>query len=104
MTTTKPFQSKLTPHFEEIKQLRIQRKTWKEIAVHLQQTYRIHTAASSCLEFFKRHRKRPAPLGFLGEKVHSPIERARAPKQQRPSFPYFEDEKLRKSIVSENKY
>jgi len=62
----KPFQSKLVPYFETIRSLRRSRKSWREIAeaITAQGT---HTCQSSCYEFYKRHTKRPFPLGWEDE-------------------------------------
>ena len=59
----KPFQSKLTPHFELIAMMRRQRQSWQEIADHLA-TLGTKTDKGSVCAFFKRHRSRPAPLGM----------------------------------------
>jgi hypothetical protein len=58
----KPFQSKLTPHFELIAALRRQRKGWQEIADHLA-TLGVSTDKGNLCSFFKRHHARPAALG-----------------------------------------
>ena len=59
----KPFQSKLLPHFDLIRDLRRHRKTWKEISIELSNRGTT-TAPNSIYEFMKRHIKRPVPYGF----------------------------------------
>jgi hypothetical protein len=62
----KPFQSALIPHFELIKELRSKRKGWQEIADHLKMLGVTRDRGSVCA-FFKRHRRRPAPMGMESE-------------------------------------
>jgi len=59
----KPFQSKLTPHFALISEMRQKRQSWQEIVNHLG-TLGITTDKGSVCAFFKRHRRRPAPMGM----------------------------------------
>jgi hypothetical protein len=59
----KPFQSKLTPHFALISEMRRKRHSWQEIADHLN-TLGMTTDKGSICAFFKRHRRRPAPMGM----------------------------------------
>ena len=61
--TGKPFQSKLTPHFALISEMRQKRQSWQEIVNHLG-TLGITTDKGSVCAFFKRHRRRPAPMGM----------------------------------------
>jgi hypothetical protein len=62
----RPFQSRLTPHFELIAALRRQRKGWQEITDHLA-TLGVKTDKGNLCAFFKRHRVRPASLGTEAE-------------------------------------
>ena|ERR1700683_1969002 len=59
----KPFQSKLTPHFDLIATMRRQQKSWREIVDHLV-TLGIKTDKGNLCAFFKRHRTRSSPLGM----------------------------------------
>jgi hypothetical protein len=59
----KPFQSKLTPHFALIREMRRNRQCWQEIVNHLK-TLGITSDKGSVCAFFKRHRRRPAPMGM----------------------------------------
>lgn len=61
-----PFKSKLAPHWEFIKRLRSQRYAWKEVAQELAKQG-CTTCPSNVFRFFKRHRKRPVPLGYEDE-------------------------------------
>jgi hypothetical protein len=61
--TGKPFQSKLTPHFALITEMRRKRQSWQEIVNHLK-TLGITSDKGSVCAFFKRHRRRPAPMGM----------------------------------------
>ena len=63
----RPFCSKLIPHFELIKSLRRHRKTWQQIVDELAMLG-MKTCQSAVLEFYKRHSKRPCPLGWEDEK------------------------------------
>ncbi len=63
MMTGKPFQSKLTPHFALISDMRRKRQSWQEITAHLK-TLGITTDKGSVCAFFKRHRRRPVPMGM----------------------------------------
>ncbi len=64
----KPFQSKLTPHFDLIATMRRQHKSWPEIVDHLL-TLGVKTDKGNLYAFFKRHRLRPAALGAEAEPV-----------------------------------
>ena len=64
--TGKPFQSKLTPHFALITEMRRKRQSWQEIVNHLK-TLGIASDKGSVCAFFKRHRRRPAPMGMEPE-------------------------------------
>jgi hypothetical protein len=66
--TGKPFQSKLTPHFALITEMRRKRQSWQEIVNHLK-TLGITSDKGSVCAFFKRHRRRPAPMGMELEKA-----------------------------------
>lgn len=68
---TKPFQSQLNPHFQMIRDLRRHRKTWREIADQLR-PLGVDTSGSAIFQFFKRHIKRPAPLGFESDVLAVP--------------------------------
>ena len=61
---SKPFQSQLIPVFHEIRNLRRRRKTWREIA-ELLKPLGIETSGSAIFQFYKRHVKRPVPLGMI---------------------------------------
>ena len=61
---SRPFQSQLNQHFQLIRTLRKRRKSWQEIADHLKQQG-TQTSASAILQFYKRHSKRPAPIGMI---------------------------------------
>ena len=61
---SKPFQSQLIPVFNEIRSLRRRRKTWREIA-ELLKPLGIETSGSAIFQFYKRHVKRPVPLGMI---------------------------------------
>ncbi len=63
----KPFQSKLSPHFDLLVTMRRQHKSWQEIVDHLA-TLGIKTDKGNLCAFFKRHRRRPAPMGMEPEK------------------------------------
>ena len=62
----KPFQSKLTPHFALISEIRRKRQSWQDIVNHLG-TVGITTDKGSVCAFFKRHRRRPVPMGMEPE-------------------------------------
>ena len=62
----KPFQSKLTPHFALITEMRRKRQSWQEI-VNCLKTLGITSDKGSVCAFFKRHRRRPAPMGMEPE-------------------------------------
>jgi hypothetical protein len=83
--TMKPFQSKLNPHFELIRSLRRKRKTWCEIATELE-ALGMKAAPSSIYEYFKRHSRRPAPLGWEDPKEEkaAPSPNAQLPKWMKP--------------------
>lgn len=70
----KPFQSKLTPHFSLISEMRQKRQSWQEITDHLG-TLGITTDKGSVCAFFKRHRRRPAPMGMELEIKRAPATR-----------------------------
>lgn len=104
-----PFQSQLIPHFEVIKYLRKCRKTWREVA-ELLRPYGIQTSGSAVFQFYKRHSKRPAPLGFMEdeakpkiskkpESIMEKIKRAKASAQVEKKEPVFrfDAEEIRKA-------
>jgi hypothetical protein len=62
----KPFQSKLTPHFDLIRQMRRERHSWQEIVDHLR-ALGVTTNKGNVFTFFARHRARPHPLGMEPE-------------------------------------
>jgi len=64
----KPFQSKLTPYFATIKDMRQRRNSWVRIVEYLK-TVGITTSASAVYQFMKRHCQRP---GGLGMEVNAP--------------------------------
>jgi hypothetical protein len=70
----KPFQSKLTPHFVLITEMRRKRQSWQEIVNHLK-TLDITSDKGSVCAFFKRHRRRPAPMGMEPEMETQPARR-----------------------------
>jgi hypothetical protein len=49
-----PHQSTLWPHWQVIGELRRSKKTWKQIAAELKDSYRISISAGSVRNFFKR--------------------------------------------------
>lgn len=69
----KAFQSPLWPHLEEIRSLRRARKTWLEIAEHLQQRHGLKITLRAVRNFFVRatNPNRRIPAG-LEEHVHAP--------------------------------
>jgi hypothetical protein len=72
--TGKPFQSKLTPHFALITEMRRKQQSWQEIVNHLK-TLGITSDKSNVCAFFKRHRRRPAPMGMELEIETKPTRR-----------------------------
>jgi hypothetical protein len=84
--TGKPFQSKLTPHFALITEMRRKRQSWQEIVNHLM-TLGITSDKGSVCAFFKRHRRRPAPMGMEPEMETQP---ARRFVPQKPSLDFPE--------------
>jgi hypothetical protein len=77
--TGKPFQSKLTPHFALITEMRRKRQSWQEIVNHLR-TLGITSDKGSVCAFFKRHRRRPAPMGMEPEMETQPARHFVPPK------------------------
>lgn len=63
---TSPFKSQLIPHFQTIREMRRHRKTWREIA-ELLKPMGVETSGSNVFQFFKRHCRRPRPLGMESE-------------------------------------
>jgi hypothetical protein len=62
----KPFQSKLTPHFALISEMRRKRQSWQDIVNQLK-TLGVTSDKGSVCAFFKRHRHRPAQMGMESE-------------------------------------
>ena len=83
--TGKPFQSKLTPHFALITEMRRKRQSWQEIVNHLK-TLGITSDKGSVCAFFKRHRRRPAPMGMEPE-IETPTARRFVPAKQALDLP-----------------
>jgi hypothetical protein len=64
----RPWRSLLLPHLDEIRALRMARRTWREIASHLKATHGIKIAPSNVYRFFKRAvQRKKLPLGFEDE-------------------------------------
>ena len=82
--TGKPFQSKLTPHFALITEMRRKRQSWQEI-VNCLKTLGITSDKGSVCAFFKRHRRRPAPMGMEPE-METPKARRFVPQNAIPRF------------------
>ena len=65
-----PYQSPLRPHLETIRAMRRARKTWQQIAEHLQQAHGVKTSFTTVYNFFKRVTERARkgksllPLGY----------------------------------------
>jgi hypothetical protein len=78
----KPFQSKLTPHFALISEMRRKRQSWQDIVNHLK-ALGITSDKGSVCAFFKRHRRRPTAMGMESENER-PLARSFIP--QKPSF------------------
>lgn len=73
---TAPFQSKYRPFFQVIRDARLERKSWIEIAEILAKKHGVKgAAASSVYEFFKRGvtKGRRVPLGFPEEDADAPL-------------------------------
>ena len=83
--TGKPFRSKLTPHFALIKEMRRKRQSWQEIVNHLK-TLGITSDKGSVCAFFKRHRRRPAPMGMEAE-IETPTTRRFVPPKSSLDLP-----------------
>jgi hypothetical protein len=81
--TGKPFQSKLTPHFALITEMRRTRQSWQEIVNHLK-TLGITSDKGSVCAFFKRHRRRPAPMGM---EMETPSARRFVSQMHSPGLP-----------------
>ena len=76
----RPFQSKLLPHLEFIRECRTQRMSYPRIAVELRARFGLHCAPSTVFSFVKV-RARQRPVFALPEAVRSPT----APAMQRSS-------------------
>ena len=83
----KPFCSKLNPHYDLIKSLRRHRKTWQEIVDALA-AIGMKTCQSAVLEYYKRHSKRPHPLGWENENIKKKALTAK-PKPKQGKSPRF---------------
>ena len=59
----KPFHSALWPHLDEIRKMRLARRSWPEIADKLRESG-VRIDRSSVQKFFKRAQKSKVPLGF----------------------------------------
>jgi hypothetical protein len=90
----KPFQSKLTPHFDLIRQMRRERHSWQEIVEYLR-TLGVTTNKGNVCTFFVRHRVRPHPLGMeSGSDLPAPSRR----KRDQPPEPPLEMPELTDSL------
>ncbi len=76
------FHSILAPHFEFIRQLRKQRKTWKEIAEHLHREKGIRVTLYAPYFFCKRRLKRMTRPHWENEAIPKP-----PPKEVQPVHP-----------------
>jgi hypothetical protein len=95
--TGKPFQSKLTPHFALITEMRRKRQSWQEIVNHLR-TLGIRSDKGSVCAFFKRHRRRPVPMGMEPEMEPQPARHFVPPK------PSFDLPELTESLPPESEF
>jgi hypothetical protein len=69
----KPYSSPIWPYMDVIRAMRRGRKTWKEIAAHLEQEHGLKTSHKTIQNFFKRVADRTRkgvtlPMGFESEK------------------------------------
>ena len=81
------WQSALWPHLQLIRELRVSRKTWPQIAEHLKAEKGVALSHRTIRNFFKRARHAKPPLGFESSPA-SPAPRqetAPAPLPQRPA-------------------
>ena len=58
-----PFRSKLNPYFQLIRAMRKSRKTWQEISDEIA-SKGTKTCPSGVYDYYKRHCRRPVPLGW----------------------------------------
>jgi hypothetical protein len=85
----KPFQSKLEPHFDFIREARRKRQTWQAIVEHLA-AQGITTSRPAVYSFIKRRLKRRYPLGMAPDEPRpatAPPNRAKAPTPELPNLP-----------------
>ena len=61
-----PFRSKLNPYFQLIRAMRKGRKTWQQIADEIG-SKGTKTCPSGVYDYYKRHCKRPIPMGWEEE-------------------------------------
>jgi len=85
-----PFSSKLIPHFDTIRALRRKRKTWREVQAELEKQD-CKAAISSIYEFFKRHSRRPAPLGWEEEEAKA-VPTPTKPTAKKPKFNFNKED------------
>lgn len=97
----KPFQSKMRPHADTIKKMRLARKSWAAIAQHLTASG-CQTDGSQVFKFYQRHSRRPEPLGFPeAEPVIGATGATTAPQPApRPSFTAAQVEESREHILA----
>jgi hypothetical protein len=74
----KPFQSKLEPHFDLIRQARQARKTWVQVA-ELIKAQGVDCTPQGVFSFFKAKRKRRYALGMEPEDAPTPQANAARP-------------------------
>ncbi len=84
----KPFQSKLEPHYELIREARHNRQTWQAI-VELLAAHGITTSRPAVYSFMKRRRKRRHAFGM--EPDEPPLPTVTAPKQPSAEPPNLSD-------------
>jgi DNA-binding transcriptional MocR family regulator len=85
----KPFQSKLEPHFDFIREARRKRQTWQAI-VELLAAQGIITSRPAVYSFMKRRLKRRYPLGMAPDEPRpatAPPNPAQAPAPELPYLP-----------------
>jgi DNA-binding transcriptional MocR family regulator len=84
----KPFQSKLEPHFDLIREARRKRQTWQAI-VQLLAAQGITTSRPAVYSFMKRRLKRRYPLGMAPDEpspAMAPPNRAQEPEAELPNL------------------
>src|SRR5476651_2849888 len=82
----KPFQSKLEPHFDFIREARRKRQTWQAI-VELLAAQGITTSRPAVYSFMKRRLKRRYPLGMAPMEVRPATVTPPRPESPRPEMP-----------------